>query len=231
MIEGAYCDAWTLHDRLVETGVAAESIWVDARERSDKDPTAGGRTVMTRLGTRAPAVSSVRDQARLDKTCHPRIVVTDTSTEVLDIVSFVTGTPTIQRASEPILDAVVATLEGNPSIQLIEVQGHVFEGPRSQRMALSTRRAARVRDYLLGHGVAASRVVAQGYGDSQSLTCSTDLATMVRRGSSIAELRRSEAWSPSAENEYLVGKLEPYCRSGSIKNTRIAFAILKRAEK
>ena len=49
----------------------------------------------------------------------------------------------IKPQSYPILDAVAATLQGNPSIQLIEVQGHTDErGNDAYNLDLSDRRAA-----------------------------------------------------------------------------------------
>src|SRR5258706_1126875 len=53
-----------------------------------------------------------------------RVVVTDTSTTILDVVEFVPGTATLRPTSQPTLDAVAATLCGNPSIALVEVQAH-----------------------------------------------------------------------------------------------------------
>src|ERR1044071_7703747 len=53
-----------------------------------------------------------------------RVIVTDTETEILDVVEFAPGTATLRPRSLPTLDAVAATLCGNPSIELVEVQSH-----------------------------------------------------------------------------------------------------------
>src|SRR5690606_7537642 len=50
-----------------------------------------------------------------------RVVVTDTKIEILDKIYFEYDSDVIQPRSYPILDAIVATLQGNPDIRLIEI--------------------------------------------------------------------------------------------------------------
>jgi OmpA-OmpF porin, OOP family len=76
----------------------------------------------------------------------------------------------IEPDSYDILDAVVAAMNGYLDIELIEVQGHTDErGDDAYNLDLSVRRAAAVVTYLVGHGVAARRLISQGYGESQPL--------------------------------------------------------------
>jgi len=97
-----------------------------------------------------------------------RVVVTDTAIEILDMVYFEYNKAIIKPVSYPILDAVAATLQGNPSIQLIEVQGHTDErGDDAYNLDLSDRRAHAVEKYLIDKGVDAKRLSAQGYGETQ----------------------------------------------------------------
>jgi outer membrane protein OmpA-like peptidoglycan-associated protein len=99
-----------------------------------------------------------------------RVVVTDTSIEILDMVYFEYNKAIIKKESYPILDAVAATLQGNPSILLIEVQGHTDErGNDDYNLDLSDRRAKAVKDYLIDKGVEANRLESQGYGETQPL--------------------------------------------------------------
>jgi outer membrane protein OmpA-like peptidoglycan-associated protein len=99
-----------------------------------------------------------------------RVVVTDTSIEILDMVYFEYDKAIIKKESYPILDAVAATMQGNPSIQLIEIQGHTDErGDDAYNLDLSDRRAHSVREYLIGKGVDEKRLTAQGYGETQPL--------------------------------------------------------------
>lgn len=99
-----------------------------------------------------------------------RVVVTDTTTEILDVVEFEPGTAMMRPSSFAILDAVAATLHGNPSIELVEVQSHTSGlGDELTNLELTNVRAEVVRAYLVGVGVEASRLVAQGYGDTQPI--------------------------------------------------------------
>jgi len=66
------------------------------------------------------------------------------------------------------LDAVAATLKGNPEILLIEVQGHADErGDDDYNMKLTEARSQAVRTYLVEKGVEAGRLNAHGYGETR----------------------------------------------------------------
>lgn len=99
-----------------------------------------------------------------------RVVVTDTETEILDVIEFAPGTAALRAKSFAILDAVAATLRGNPGISLVEVQSHTSgTGDEAANLALTEQRAAVVRAYIIGLGVEPERLDAQGYGDTQPL--------------------------------------------------------------
>jgi len=89
---------------------------------------------------------------------------------VLKPINFEYDRAVIKPDSYYILDAVVATMNGNPDIALIEVQGHTDErGDAGYNLELSRRRAAAVVTYLVDHGVAAARLTSRGYGETQPL--------------------------------------------------------------
>jgi len=93
---------------------------------------------------------------------QPKKVVTSEATvEILDPVSF-TGEAELAPSSHPILDSVASTLDGNPSIKLVEVEVHVADGDAEARQQLADRRAQAIVDYLVGKGVAAARLRAKG---------------------------------------------------------------------
>lgn len=89
------------------------------------------------------------------------VVTSETSIEILDPVSFTNGAELAPKSHE-ILDAVASTLDGNPSIKLVEVEAHVVEGDESARQQLADRRAQVIIDYLVGKGVAAARLRPKG---------------------------------------------------------------------
>ena len=119
----------------------------------------------------------------------------------LEPIQFEFNRAIIKKESYPVLDAVIATMNGNPDISLIEVQGHTDErGDDAYNLDLSDRRAAAVMQYLTTHGTIAEpnkpvdekRLTSQGYGETQPVD---------RR-------HNEQAWA---------------------KNRRVAFVILKRA--
>ncbi len=72
----------------------------------------------------------------------------------------------LRDESFAILDAAVATLSEHGKI-LVEVAGHTDSvGSESYNQKLSERRAAVVKDYLIGKGIAADRLTSRGYGES-----------------------------------------------------------------
>jgi outer membrane protein OmpA-like peptidoglycan-associated protein len=97
-----------------------------------------------------------------------RVILRKGKLEILDKIYFETAKAIIKPISFPILDAVAATLKGNPQILLIEVQGHADErGADDYNMRLTEDRAAAVKTYLIEHGVEADRLQSHGYGETK----------------------------------------------------------------
>ncbi len=96
---------------------------------------------------------------------------------ILDPINFEFNKAVIKTDSYPILDAVIASMQGNPDIQLIEVAGHTDErGDDAYNLDLSDKRAAAVVTYLTTHGsktdskpIDPKRLVSQGYGETQPI--------------------------------------------------------------
>ena len=87
--------------------------------------------------------------------------------ELTDQVRFDFGRATIRPESLPTLNAVARILKRNGDIRLLEVAGHTDNvGGASANLRLSRLRAAAVRQYLVSQGVASSRLVAKGYGET-----------------------------------------------------------------
>src|SRR5690606_14060681 len=86
---------------------------------------------------------------------------------ILEKIYFATDSAEILRRSYPIIDAVAATLAGNPQITLIEVQGHADErGQDEYNLSLTRDRAASVVEALVQRGVARDRLRSAGYGET-----------------------------------------------------------------
>ncbi|HTR56053.1 MAG TPA: OmpA family protein [Kofleriaceae bacterium] len=97
-------------------------------------------------------------------------VVTDSNIVPLRSIEFEFDSAKLKDSATPVLDSVVQALIDNPDIRLVEVQGHTDErGDDAYNMDLSIRRAASVREYLESHGIAASRLISHGYGETRPL--------------------------------------------------------------
>lgn len=74
---------------------------------------------------------------------------------------------TLRADSTPTLEQVLKVLTDDPKLN-VEVGGHTDNvGKPEYNLGLSDRRAATVKDWLVAHGVAASRLSSHGYGDTQ----------------------------------------------------------------
>jgi len=85
----------------------------------------------------------------------------------MDRVYFETDSAEIRPISFPILDAVAATLRGNPQITFVEIQGHADERSSDEyNIRLTQDRATSVLNYLVQRGsVERNRLRAVGYGE------------------------------------------------------------------
>jgi OOP family OmpA-OmpF porin len=97
-----------------------------------------------------------------------RVLLRRGKLEILDKIYFETAKAVIKPISFPILDAIAATLKGNPQILLLEVQGHADErGDDDYNMRLTEDRAAAVKKYLTDKGIEADRLQSHGYGETK----------------------------------------------------------------
>ncbi|MGG5887774.1 OmpA family protein [Falsiroseomonas sp. HC035] len=92
-------------------------------------------------------------------------------------VTFATGSATLSPAAMQVLDNLGQAL-GSARLAgyRFRVEGHTDTvGPEAMNQALSERRAAAVRDFLMQrHGVAAQRIEAAGLGEAQLLVPTPD---------------------------------------------------------
>lgn len=91
------------------------------------------------------------------------------STIVLRNVFFDYAKSTLKPESSQELDRLVKILQDNPSIR-IELSGHTdSRGTDESNQRLSEARAKACVDYLVAHGIAASRLEFKGYGESMPI--------------------------------------------------------------
>jgi outer membrane protein OmpA-like peptidoglycan-associated protein len=83
---------------------------------------------------------------------------------VMDGVNFTTGSATLTRESEDILERAFTALAANPEIK-VEIGGYTDNvGNKTANEKLSQRRADAVRAWFIAKGIAASRLTAKGFG-------------------------------------------------------------------
>ncbi|MBU1069273.1 OmpA family protein [Myxococcota bacterium] len=99
-----------------------------------------------------------------------KVRVTAGKLEIYEKIYFATNKAEILPESFGILDAIAATLKAHPQILRIEIQGHTDDrNTDAYNLKLSDDRANSVRDYLIDKGVAPSRLIAKGYGESRPI--------------------------------------------------------------
>jgi outer membrane protein OmpA-like peptidoglycan-associated protein len=90
------------------------------------------------------------------------------SRDELKDVHFASGHVQVERRDLASLDAAVAWLTSNPS-QLVILEGYTDAvGPRAANLALAHRRATWVMQYLVGHGIPASRITVVSRGEDDT---------------------------------------------------------------
>ncbi len=94
------------------------------------------------------------------------VIIEENQIMILDKIYFETDSAEIQQRSYPIIDAVAATLIGNPQVVKIEIQGHADErGNDDYNLKLTRDRAAAVLESLVQRGVDRTRMRSGGYGE------------------------------------------------------------------
>ena len=120
-----------------------------------------------------------------------RVVVTRGKLEILDKIYFETDKDEIKAVSFPLLDAIAATIKGNPQIQLIEIQGHADErGDDAHNLDLTERRAAAVKRALYERNVEPGRLKSHGYGETKP----------------VCTQHNEDCWSRNRRSEFIIMK-------------------------
>ena len=86
-----------------------------------------------------------------------------------ELVYFDTDRYDLRADALPVLDAQSSWLRNYPNVR-VRIEGNADErGTREYNFALGARRANSVRDYLVSHGIAASRIETISYGKERPL--------------------------------------------------------------
>lgn len=105
---------------------------------------------------------------RVDENGCPNTIIIETE-KLYRNINFGFNKCDLKTSVYPTLDQIIASLKAQPEID-IEVQGHTdSRGNRRYNKYLSLRRAKAVEAYLVGKGIAASRISTSGYGSDRPL--------------------------------------------------------------
>jgi len=92
---------------------------------------------------------------------------------VLENIFFATNKSTLEKASSVELQKLVKYMDSNPGLR-IRIEGHTdTDGDEASNMKLSQDRADSVRAYLVANGIAADRIEAKGFGETQPIAPNT----------------------------------------------------------
>lgn len=98
------------------------------------------------------------------------ITVTCNAIEIRDSIYFETDRDVIRSVSHDLLNQLASVFGARPDITRVSVEGHTDDrGTDEHNQDLSTRRAAAVRTYLIAQGIAESRLVSRGFGESRPI--------------------------------------------------------------
>ena len=93
--------------------------------------------------------------------------------EKIDIpekIQFDTGKATLKKVSFKVLDHVAKVMTDRPGVKKVQIEGHTDSvGDAERNRVLSQARAQSVMEYLVKKGIAATRLVAKGYGPDKPI--------------------------------------------------------------
>jgi len=107
--------------------------------------------------------------------------VTEQKIELPDRIHFELASTKLSPRSYGMLGQVAHFLGERQDITLVRIEGHTdSDGSDADNQTLSEGRAAAVRDYLVSQGVAAARLVAQGFGETRPVAPNDTMANKAK---------------------------------------------------
>ncbi|WP_166038413.1 OmpA family protein [Sphingosinicella sp. YJ22] len=133
-----------------------------------------GETAATAEEEAEPRVSATRGFS-LSRPSPARVgAVSGVGATTPPTLYFAPNSAALDAAARGRLDQMLAVLVRQPQVA-IDIEGHGdSSGPAARNMALASRRAEAVRDYLLSGGLPASAMRAVGYGESRPVVATAD---------------------------------------------------------
>jgi len=130
-------------------------------------PTPTATATPTPAATTTPAETSTSST-----TSSSAATVKGDRVQIAGNIVFDTGTATIQAGpdNEAILNQLKTFLEQNPNVTELRIEGHTDNvGNAEDNLNLSGQRALAIKKWLVDKGIAASRLLAVGFGDQNPI--------------------------------------------------------------
>lgn len=117
-----------------------------------------------------PIVESPVPELPASPAAPPKATLGQSSIDLREKVQFATSSAMLLGASDALLEQVARILLDHPEITKVRIEGHTdAQGADDKNLELSQARAEAVRIYLEDKGVAAERMVAEGYGETMPI--------------------------------------------------------------
>lgn len=98
----------------------------------------------------------------------------EVAAELANMIHFDFDKANVRPGDAAILDSKVAILRANPNVR-VRVSGHCDErGSDEYNLALGNRRATSTKQYLVSHGIDASRIETLSFGEERPITMGHD---------------------------------------------------------
>jgi len=99
-----------------------------------------------------------------------QVKIRDNRIELGQKIQFALNKSEILPASFSLMDELAKTIQENPQVQKVSIEGHASnEGQAQYNLALSKARAEAVRAYLVSKGVSADRLSSTGFGAAKPI--------------------------------------------------------------
>jgi OOP family OmpA-OmpF porin len=115
------------------------------------------------------SLATCRDAVACAKTGYPNLTIHDKELKLSNPVVFWGDSSNLRESSYAVLDTVAEVLRDHPSMTLDIVAHTDDRGEHARNLLLSQEQAESVRRYLVERGVAATRLTAQGYGETRPI--------------------------------------------------------------
>lgn len=129
-----------------------------------------------RLRDRDAELRALRDSLANAPVSQPAVTSAETMATMQAVIHFAFDKSVLTDSAKAILDEKIEVFRANPSMTIV-IGGYTdVVGTKAYNMALGERRAQAAKDYIVAHGIDASRVIVESKGKGQQIQNSAGVA-------------------------------------------------------